>query len=776
MQTFGRFTIDGELGSGGMGRVYRAHDPTLRRSVAIKILHDADPGARERLLAEARAASALNHPNICTVYEVGDVDGVPFIAMALVDGRPLSAILEDAPLTADMVGRLGSQIAGALAHAHDRGIVHGDLKTQNVLVGPGGTVTLVDFGLSRTLDRASLESITETQPLASEVAGTLPYMAPETLRGAPLRPTTDIWALGILLHEMIAGRRPFDGATAFELASAILDQRPEAPPESAPPALAVIISRCLDKDPARRYSTGREVAAAIEALSASRPTAADRRGSGRWTVGAIAVGLAAVVAVAATVVYFWPRRDVGPRQETAPQIRSLIVLPFDNRSPDAGEDYFADGMTDALITDLSRLPSLRVISRTSSSRYKNSGKTTQDIGRELGVDAIVDGAVLRAAADVRISVRLVDAADDRILWAQDYTRRVEDVLSLQADVARAIAAEIRASFLPADQARFASAGVVRPDAVEEYLKGRHQWNRRSPASLLQAAAHFKQALALEPDYAQALAGLAQVFVVLPAFPISAMAPADALPQARAAAGRAIALDDRLAEAHAALGYERLFSGDRSAALARFQQAISLNPGYATAHFWHAAALAADGRFDEALAEARRAESLDPVSPIIVSGTAWMHHLARQFDREVEKAREALTLDPTFLIAHYRLGEGLLGLGRTTEATAAFEKARELSDNTPDLVAAAAYGYARAGRPRDARAALASLLSLREAKTRYVSSYGIALVLAGLDQPDEALVWLTRARAEHAWGVAFLAVDPAFDSLRADPRFQALAAK
>lgn len=773
---FGRFTIEGELGSGGMGRVYRAHDPTLNRPVAIKILREAGALARERLLAEARSASGLNHPNICTIYETGDVGGAPFIAMELVTGQPLSSLITIAGLSTDVVTRVGLQIAAALAHAHDRAVVHGDLKPQNVIVTAVGSIKLLDFGLARTLDPVSLESITRAamDPIADEVAGTLPYMAPETLRGAARRPAADVWALGVLLHEMAAGRRPFSGPTAFDLADGILNAPPAPLPTTASPALAAVVARCLQKDPALRYSTARDALLALEPLAADFGPRLDPTVH-RPRLRRATITFAAVAASAVLGAYFWLGRTAGP-PATRTSIASLMVLPFDNLSRDPGEDYFADGMTDALITDLSRLPDLKVISRTSSTRYKALGKSLQEIGRDLDVEAIVDGSVLRTEDQVRISVRLVDAATDRNLWAQDYTRKVQDVLSLQADVARAIASEIRTSFVPADQQRFASPAAVHPQALEEYLKGRHQWNRRTPSSLVQAVAHVRKAVMLQPDYGPAHAGIAESLVLLPAFPTSAMSPDEALPQASASANRAIALDDRLAEAHAALAYARLHSLDPAGAESAFRRALTINPGYATAHFWYAAALAAAGRFDESIAHVKRAETLDPVSPIILSGTAWMHHLARRFDEEVQSARAALALDPNFMMAYYRLGEGLLHQGRTNDAVAALEKARVLSDGSPDMIAAVAYAYGRVGRRREARDSLRRLLELKESKTRYVSSYALALVYTGLGDRDDAFAWLRRARVERAWGMAFVNVEADLDPLRADPRFAVVAGK
>jgi serine/threonine-protein kinase len=643
---------------------------------------------------------------------------------------------------------------------------------------PGGTVKLLDFGLARTLEPVSFESLTRSPESAETlgVAGTLPYMAPEVLKGAPAKPTADVWAFGVLVHEMLAGVRPFSGQTTFELADAIL----HAPPAHLPPGtsapLAAIVGRCLQKDPSQRYATAAEVLLALEPLASGsiaigNPRLSSRSGLPRRASTAVLVLL---VVLAGAGAFWWRTRPAVTPATTRAPITSLMVRPFENTSGNAAEDYFAEGMTDALSTDLSRIPGLKVISRTSSERYK--GAPVQQIARDLGVEAIVDGSVLRAGDQVRISVTLVDAKSDSNLWAKPYTHTIQNVLALQAEVARAIADELRSSFLPADQNRFAAAAPIQPAALEAYMKGRHQWNRRTPASLLQAVAHFRQAVALKPDYAEAHAGLAQSLVLLPAFPLSAMAPAQALPSARAAAEHAIALDDRLAEAHAALAYERFYSLDWPAAEKAFQRALMVNPNYATAHFWYAAFLAASGRFPESLAAADRAQSLDPVAPIIVSGTSWMHHLARRFDKAVATAQESLALDSAFMMGHYRRGEGLLHLGQLPEAIAALERARALSDDTPDLVAATAAAYARAGRHREARDALRMLTALRTGKTRYVSAYALALVHTALGDRDEAFAWLDRAVEERAWGICFVDQEADLDPLRADPRFAVLTAR
>ena len=779
---FGRFTIDRELGSGGMGRVLRAHDPTLRRQVAIKILRDDLPAGHGDLLAEARSASGLNHPNVCTIYEVGEVDGTPFIAMELVEGRRLTSLIDAGALPPGDAVRIGHQIAMALAHAHERGVVHGDLKSQNVMVTDAGTVKLLDFGLARTLDPVSLESVTRSLPgsdVDGAIAGTVPYMAPETLRGAPRKPAVDVWAFGVLLHEMATGMRPFTGANVFEIANAILTSALPPMAASTSSSFAAIVARCLQRDPALRYKTAGEVLLALEPL-ASRPSGdgvvaasggAQARRSALWPIVAASL---VVIAGAIGIGYYWRTGRAGAPAPPA-GISSLLVLPLDNLSPNAGEDYFADGMTEALITDLSRIPGLTVISRTSSLRVKAQKKSAPDIARDFGVDAIVDGSVVRSGNQVRISVRVIDAPTDRYRWSKDYTHELKDVLTLQGEVARAIAGEIKAAFVPADEARFARAPAVNPEAHVELLKGRHQWNKRTPAALKEALEHFKRSLVLQPDYAAAHAGIAQCYVLLSVFPLSALPPSETLAQVKLSAESALALDDGLAEAHAALGYERLQSLDWSGSEARFRKALAVNPGYATARFWYSAMLGAAGRPNEAIDQARQAQALDPVSPIIVSGVSWAHHLAKRFDDEVETARAALALEPDFMIARYRLAEGLLHQGQMDAALPEFEKALSLSGGSPDLLAQLAYAEARAGHRARARNLLRSLTDL-SAKGRYVSAYAVALVHTGLGDRDQAFVWLQRAIDERAWGAAFLAVEADVDSLRSDPRFNALLAR
>jgi TolB-like protein/Tfp pilus assembly protein PilF len=446
------------------------------------------------------------------------------------------------------------------------------------------------------------------------------------------------------------------------------------------------------------------------------------------------------------------------------------VLPLEDLNRDPAQDYFADGMTEALITDLGKLGELRVISRTSAMRYKGVGRALPEIARELDVDAVVVGSVLRAGERVRITAQLVHARSDRHLWAETYERDVSDILELQASVARAIAEEVRQKVMPG-----APPGTPRPvdrAAYEAYLRGRYHWNRRTADALLKSIEYFEQAVAADPGLAQAHAAIASSYVIIAAQGVGALAPRDAAPRAKSAARRALALDDGLAEAHAALAYAAAtYDWDRAAAEQGFERALSLNPSDATAHFWHAAVLAASGKAAASIEESRRAQALDPVSPIVNAGVAWMLHMARRDDEAIAEARKALALEPEFAIARLRLGLSYIRKGMSREAIAELQAAVRASGGSPDALAALAQAHAAAGEDARARSALAELLAL--STRRYVSSYSLATVYASLGESERAFEWLSKACAERSWGLSFAEVAPELDPLRADPRFAEL---
>ena len=615
----GHYEIVSLLGSGGMGEVYRAKDEHLSRDVAIKVLPSgtlADDHSRERFRKEALALSRLNHPNIATVHDFDAQEGVDFIAMELVEGVSLTERVKAGPLAEKEISDLGSQIADALDEAHERGVVHRDLKPGNIAVTPKGRVKVLDFGLAKMLRPVSDEATTEALTQEHAVAGTLPYMSPEELRGEKADHRSDLFSFGVVLYEMATGRRPFEHTLSTALADAIIHKPPEPPSthnQKVSPGLESIITKALDKEPDRRYQSAREMRVDLERLNASVSGVVPKQKpfrAVRWLWAA-----ACVVAVATGVLLL----DVGGLRdrlvgESAPRIDSIAVLPLENLSGDPEQEYFADGMTDALIADLAKIGALKVISRTSVMQYKGARKPLPEIAHELSVDGVVEGSVLREGDRVRITVQLIEAATDQHLWTERYERELTSILALQGEVARAIASKIEVTVSPEEEVRLASARPVAPEVHEAYLKGRYYWNKRTEDGMKRGLEYFQQAINDDPEYAPPYVGLADSFNMIAFY--SNAPPMEVYPKAKAAALKALEIDDTIAEAHASLAAAQAGEWDWLAAEREFQRAIELNPSYALGHQWYAGLyLNAVGRLDEATAEFKRAQ-LDPLSLII----------------------------------------------------------------------------------------------------------------------------------------------------------------
>ncbi len=768
-QTFGRYEIVAVLGAGGMGEVYRARDTRLDRDVAIKFVAAPGPESAAALsLAEARAASALNHPHLCTLFEVEELDGEVFIVMELVEGRPLQSLIGAEGLPVHSVLRYGSQIAAAVAHAHERQILHRDLKSANVMITTEDRAKVLDFGIARRYADREIEQTTSVVQALDEIgtlAGTLPYMSPEILRGEPPTPRSDVWGLGVLLFEMATGRRPFVGRTPVELTAAILREPVPAMRPDTPPALVAVVRRCLEKQPGPRYTNAGQVAAALEAIDSGAGPVTTVRPRGRVS-GSVAAGVTLLVALAALL---WWRPWTAAVPEAT--IRSLAILPLSDLSGTASDEYFADGITDALIGEIGQLDPLRVISRTSMMRYKGTRKSIPEIARELSVDAVLEGSVLRVGARVRITAQLVQAGTELSIWTSTYERDVGEIIALQRDLARTVATELRVRLTPSQESRLAAEPRVVPAALEAYLRGRYQWNKRTPDSLLASIGLFEEAVRQDPSYAAPYAGLASSYVLLGGFSIGHSSSTESLPKAREAARRALTLDPDLPEGHAALAYTLLYQWDMAGSEHEFLRAIELNPNDATTRFWYGARLAAEARFDEAIDQATRGRALDPVSPIITAGVSWMNHLARRHDQAAELARAALALEPDFLIGRARLGIAAKHLRDYPRAIAELGRCLQLSPEGPDHLAQLGQVYALQGRRDAARKVITRLLEL--AATRYVPAYDIALIHDALGERDAAFQWLRRAYDERYGPLVFLEVDPDLVGVRADPRFAAL---
>jgi len=780
----GPFEVLSAIGAGGMGEVWRARDTRLDREVALKVLPPAtldDETARKRLIREAQLASKLNHPHVCTVHEVGEAEGRTFVAMELVEGRPLSALLSRGPLPTEQVLRLGQQLADALAHAHEHGVVHRDFKSANVVLTPEGRAKVLDFGLAKRLageeateaTTASYGSLTAPGVLA----GTLPYMAPEQLRGHAADARSDIWALGVVLYEMASGRRPFHGQTGFALSSAILNEPTPTLPAGVPDGLRSVIERCLAKEPAERYQRAAEVHAALEAL-ASGATVPPRRAPARraprqlWLAAGLVV-LAAVVTVAITLGLGTLRSRLTPRLGSPARSIRLAVLPFANLSGDPGQEYLSDGVTQEMIAQLGRLhpQSLSVIARTSVMRYKKTETPIDQIGRELGVDYVLEGSAQREANRVRITTELIQVRDQTQLWADTYERDLSGILALQSDVARNVAAALALKLLPAEEARLAGARAVNPEAYEAHLKGSQHWIKMTRADLDTAEGYFAIALEKDPTYAPAYAGMAWVWAVRNQYWLAP--PGEAGPKAKEFALKAVSLDETLAEAHYVLAaLKTWYEWDFGAAAPEWRRALELDPNDADGLVMYSDYLAIVGRPEEAMAQIDRALRLDPFNVTIHSFRAGELLFARRVDEALAQAEKALAMAPGNFVALTAHSWALVLKGKTTEAVDAL-KDYVMAIGLPDVARALDRGFHEAGfAGATKRAAEALAVHAAHGKAGALP-IDVAQFYALAGENALALDWLERAYEGHDPNMPYIGLIPVFDPLRSEPRFQAL---
>ncbi|MDQ2979892.1 MAG: protein kinase [Acidobacteriota bacterium] len=778
----GPYEILTPIGAGGMGEVYRARDARLEREVAVKVLPAAfseDADRLRRFEQEARSASALNHPNILTIHDIGTHDGAPYVVSEVLEGETLRDRLAGAALPARKAIDYAIQIAHGLAAAHEKGIVHRDLKPENLFVTKDGRVKILDFGLAK-LTRQEAPSGDETSaptlPGVTEpgiVLGTVGYMSPEQVRGLAVDARSDIFSFGAILYEMLAGKAAFAGTTAADRMSAILKEAPAELAQSVAgtsPSLERIVRRCIEKSPEERFQSARDLAFALaEATSASLAPASVGLPLGlrtpRFRIASLVVGLAALLALLIAVDPGGLRKRLLGRAPPG-RIESIAVLPLQNLSGDPGQDYFADGMTEALIADLAEIRALRVISRSSVEQYRDRKKPPRQIARELGVDVLVEGSVTRSGERVRITAQLIQGKSDTHLWAKTYQRDLRDILELQGEVARAVAREIEAEITPEERAHLERGRAIDARAYEAYLQGRFFLGQGGEEGLRKAFEFFQKALAIEPNYAAAHSGLASYHAILPFY--SQLSPAQVFPQARAAAQRAVELDEKLAEAHASLAYIRAYyEWDWTAAQREFRRALELQPSYADAHFSYSRFLAASGRLEEALAEIGRARELDPMSAPLKANTALLSYFGGQYDKALEGLLEIRKLDPELPLVHWGIGLVYEQKGMYQEAIASLRKATTLSKSL-NLKSSLGHAYAVAGKRGEARAILDEVTE--RSRRSYVPSYFSALLYAGLEEKDRAFEWLERAYQERSTVLAYLQLDPRLANLRGDPRF------
>lgn len=766
----GSYEITEFVAAGGMGAVYRARHTVLGREVAIKTIgvHSVDDAARRRLIREARHASSLAHENICAIYDVGEADDRPFIVMEYVNGRSLGAITHDGPLPLEAALGFAIQIAAALDHAHQHGIIHRDLKSSNVVVDTAGRAIVLDFGLAtRVAGAAAPPSTDSTAANCEAFAGTLSHMAPEILRGETAGVRSDIWAFGVLLFQLVTGLLPFSGHTPFETSAAILTDPPRAMSNRVPLPVRLIIERCLTKDPAARYGTAREVGHALEDVRRRRAWPVVGRllvTSGVSYVG----GAALLLALALFVLAHGDRRiESGIR---ATRIATLALLPLADVTGDSGATYYAAGIGDALVAQLGAAADVRVLSPAAAAHAMSGGRSIGDVAKALGADAIAQGSLRRVDENVSIALRLV-AADGRLLWADSLTRNTREVLALEADLVRELSGAIRAEPRPGAIDRLTTVRAVAPEVYESYLKGRYEWNRRTPASLERAIDHFEHAIQLDPTYAAAHAGLADCYNQLGTVMVGTGSPRRYRPLAEAEAIKALQIDPTSAEAHAALGFVRHYQLRWDEAEHEFRRAITLNPSFALARIWYANLLAGRSRAGEAIEQVNAGRELDPFSLVINTNVGWVLEEARRYDDAIAQLQNTLALDSTYVQAHARLAGALLDAGRLREARLEAMRVIALTDSAPSSFVGLALIDVRDGQRDSARAILQRLQAW--SRDHYVPPVSIAHLQAALGDIDGAMKSMELAFAEGSNAMAYLDVAREFDPLRSDSRFQAL---
>lgn len=785
----GRYKVLAPLGAGGMAEVYRAQDIQLGRPVALKLLSDKlafDDAHLHRFQQEARATSSLNHPNILTIYEIGEIGQTHFIATELVEGETLRRRLKKSRLNLGEALEISIQIAAALTAAHTVGIVHRDIKPENIMVRPDGFIKVLDFGLAKLAEKPVEATSTDpdaptmlridTEPGA--IMGTTRYMSPEQVRGQPLDARTDIWSFAVVLYEMLTGRLPFDGPTIGDVIVSILE-RQHVPVEryirELPPELPLVLNKALTKEIKDRYQRAQDVLGDLRRLRRRYEVEVEfEHAAPTFTAAAATKALVTPQSEnserSSSSISWTSLNSSSRKRRTRKAIDSIAILPLINDSADPNADYLSDGITESIINTLSRLPKLRVMARSTVFRYKGKEVDPQQVGFDLGIRAVVMGRLRLHQDDLLIQAELIDVADGSQLWGERYKAKFSDILAVQEEIATEISTKLRVKLTSGEKKSLKKRHTEKIEAYNLYLKGRYYLNKRTGSDAMKGLDYFRQAIELDPNYALAHSGLADSYIVLGAW--NALPSKEAFPKARAAALKAIELDKTLGEAHAPLGFVYdSFDWDWQKSEREFKRAIRLKPTYATAYQWYALCLSHQARHDEAISVAKRAQELDPLTPIISTVVGLVCHYARHYERALAEYLQIIEMDPRFVAAHYFCGCTYSQLGEHEKAIAEQELALTISANATLPLALLGNALAMAGKRYAAEEKLEDLRRLKD--QIFVSPFFEALIHIPLGQTDEAFICLEKAYEEKFHRMSSIKVEPILDPIRSEPRFEDL---
>ncbi len=799
-QRLNQYQVLSVLGVGGMGKVFLAQDSKLKRQVALKFLPaelTEDKKYLQRFEQEARAASALNHPNILTIHELGKSDHLHFIVTEFIEGESLRGRIARKRLQLAESLEIAIQIVSALHAAHEAGIIHRDIKPENIMIRQDGIVKVLDFGLAKlTTPFTSTDSenatITKISTLPGMILGTPNYMSPEQARGKDIDHQTDIFSFGVVLYEMLSGDAPFEDETVSDIIAGVLTKEPKRLTD-IPSELEEIVNKSLQKEKRLRYQTTKDLLLNLKDVKADlefqnklersiSPNQDENKTQilkgttlgefdqkitsqtvvSNWKTKYVAIGLLSLVLAIGGFFgykYFAPAR----------QIESIAIMPFVNESGNTEVEYLSDGMTETLIGSLSNIPNLSVKSRSSVFRYKGQETNLITIGKELNVQAILNGRVVQYGNEITLYVELIDAQEDTVLWTSDYHRQMTNLVALQSEIAKDVSTKLKTKLSGGDEAKITKTSTTNPEAYQAYLKGRYYWNRRTGENTKKAIEHFKEAIDRDPNYALAYSGLADCYLILNQ---SVGTPlGETLPQAKGYAERAITLDDQLAEPHVSLGGVNRFSWQWTEAEREYKRAIELNPNYATAYQWYCILLRDLGRNDEAALMIKRAYEIDPLSGVIASNVSRMYQLQNDHQASIENSLKIIELDSNFPLAYIDLGLSYLKQGRPSEGIANLEKAVELSNKGSVFLADLGFGYGIVGKRTEATA-IAKELEERYAR-KEANGRNIATVYLGLGEKDKAFEWLEKDFQTHNGDLAVIRWRIMFEPLRDDPRYKNL---